>query len=340
MKKYEFINRMGLLSLTVLLLITTPTIATANNELKARANKVPISLNFIVDDDPNSVVRATGVKLKELVATEIPESVLSVNIESLGDRDLFEEMRVGNAQIIAPKISRLKRYSKRLQVFELPFIFYSEKAAKNFLDGLWGQRLLQALNNLGVNAHGYIHQGMKHITSDFPIEIPDDATEKAMGIFFSNTSKQYFESVGSDIVSLNDTEENAAMSNNLVNMTENNWARIYHKKIYAQHRYVLESNHTYTGNVLITNQDIWDSLPKKYVAELKKAIQAAIEHGNQYADSKNRFYRSVVAGSDNTSVSELAARDRYLWIEAANKIWSRYEDDIGSQLIDAAASHR
>ncbi|MGH1543197.1 MAG: TRAP transporter substrate-binding protein DctP [Arenicella sp.] len=299
----------------------------------------PVLINFFVDDDKDSVVRAMGNRFKELVAKQIGAKV-QVNIHGLGDRDLFEEMRVGNTQMIAPKLSRLKRYSRRLQVFELPFIFYSEKAARNFLDGEWGKRLLISLKNKGVNAHGYIHQGMKHLTSDVEILTPNDASGKAMGIFYSNTSKQYFENIGSEIVSLNDTEENSALSNNRVNITENNWGRVYNQKLYGQHEYVLESNHTYTGNVLITSKDIWEEMPAQLVPVLEKIIKESIEYGNDYARKRNERYRQAVVNTGSNTVHELAARDRYLWIEAASYIWSLYEDEIGSQLIDAAASHR
>ena len=313
--------------------LSVPFVANAADDNKT------VQINFFVDDDKDSVVRAMGVKFKDLVAKQIGDKI-QVNIHGLGDRDLFEEMRVGNTQMIAPKLSRLKRYSRRLQVFELPFIFYSGKAARNFLDGEWGTRLLTSLNSKGVNAHGYIHQGMKHLTSDVAILTPSDASGKAMGIFYSNTSKQYFENIGSEIVSLNDTEENSALSNNRVNITENNWGRIYNQKLYNHHQYVLESNHTYTGNVLITSKDIWKKIPKKLVPVLEKVIQESIQYGNDYAKKRNDTYRQAVLNTGNNTVHELAARDRYLWIEEASNIWSLYEDEIGSQLIDAAASHR
>ncbi len=317
----------------LLTVLSVPFTATATD------NNSPVLINFFVDDDKDSVVRAMGIRFKELVAKQIGAKV-QVNIHGLGDRDLFEEMRVGNTQMIAPKLSRLKRYSRRLQVFELPFIFYSEKAARNFLDGEWGKRLLISLKNKGVNAHGYIHQGMKHLTSDVEILTPEDAKDKAMGIFYSNTSKQYFENIGSEIVSLNDTEENSALSNNRVNITENNWGRIYNQRLYGQHEYVLESNHTYTGNVLITSNDIWEKMPAQLVPVLEEIIKESIEYGNDYARKRNERYRQAVVNTGSNTVHELAARDRYLWIEAASYIWSLYEDEIGSQLIDAAASHR
>ena len=302
--------------------------------------KNTIEINFLVDEDKNSVVRATALKFKEIMSKQVSGNQIRVNVESLGDRDLFEEMRVGNAQMIAPKLSRLKRYSKRLQVFELPFIFYSGRAARNFLDGEWGDRLLYSLKQQNVNAHGYIHQGMKHLTSDAPISLPEDASDKAMGIFHSNTSKQYFEDIGSEIVALNDTEENSALSNGRVNITENNWSRIYNQKIYNGHKYVLESNHTYTGNVLISSKGLLDQMPAKLIPIVEKAIKESIEYGNEYATNKINSYRKIVLNNGNNTVQELAARDRYLWIEEANKIWSLYEDDIGLQLINAAASHR
>jgi len=315
------------------LVLSAPLVANA-----AVRNAKPVQINFFVDDDKDSVVKAIGIKFQELVKKKIGNNVVQVKLHSLGDRDLFEEMRVGNTQMIAPKLSRLKRYSKRLQVFELPFIFYSEKAASNFLDGEWGERLLILLKRQGVNAHGYVHQGMKHMTSDNAIVLPSDAVNKSIGIFNSNTSKQYFKQVGLNIVPINDIEQAAALTNNSINITESNWKRIYNQSLYKQHRYILESNHTYTGNVVITSNDIWAKIPAKVTPVLEKIIQESIEYGNNYSRKRNDAYRQAI--SNTGTISELAARDRYLWIEAASQIWALYEDDIGSQLIAAAASHR
>ena len=120
-------------------------------------------IKLLVDGGKSSVIVQTAYMLKELVSTRILQDELKVEVKTLGDRDLFEELRTNQAQIIAPKISRLKRYIKRLQVFELTFIFYSDVAAENFLEGEWENRLLNLLNRLDVNAHGYIHKEVNHL---------------------------------------------------------------------------------------------------------------------------------------------------------------------------------
>ena len=90
-----------------------------------------ITINFPVGTQQSSVVRVMALKLQELVAKEIGADALQVNVVDR-KKDLFEEMIIGNAQMIAPKLSRFKRYLKRIQVFELPYMFYSGKAAEDF----------------------------------------------------------------------------------------------------------------------------------------------------------------------------------------------------------------
>ncbi len=81
-------------------------------------------------------------------------------------------------------------------------------------------------------------------------------------------------------------------------------------------------------------------MPAQLVPVLEEIIKESIEYGNDYARKRNERYRQAVVNTGSNTVHELAARDRYLWIEAASYIWSLYEDEIGSQLIDAVASHR
>ena len=82
---------------------------------------------------------------------------------------------------------------------------------------------------------------------------------------------------------MNDTEENAALANNRINVTENNLDRIVSKRIYNNYKYILESNHTYTGNVLITSDFLWSNLDESYHSILNEIISDSIIFANEYA---------------------------------------------------------
>jgi len=227
-----------------------------------------------------------------------------------------------------------------MQVFELPFLFYSPKAAENFLDGVWGERLLSSLAIRGIVAHGYLHRGMKNFTSHDPITLPTDLTDKRLGVFNSNTAKEHYKTLNIKTVNLSNDQASIALKHNLVDALENNWGTIYNQKIHDQQKYILETGHAYTGNVLITTSKIWETIPEELQPVLKQIIHESIEFGNQKAQETNEQFREDIIAKSNNVIKTLSLEKRYQWIEASRKVWSTYEDEIGTQLINAAASHR
>ena len=319
--------------LVSVLLVSVSQIANAN------WNAEVIVINFPTDSNPNSPVKAAAVKFEQLVSLRLDPNIVQAKTYDLGNKDPFEELELGNAQIIAPPLSLLKRYSDRMQVFELPFLFYSAEAAEEFSDGEWGKRLLESLSLSGIEAHGYLHRGMKNLTSDELILNPDDLIDKKLGIFNSNTAEKHYEVLGVNTVNLTVQAGASALDNNLVDALENNWVNIYNQSIHNKQQFILESRHAYTGNVMFTTEKMWDAIPEELQVVLEQIIEDSIKHGNEVAKQLNNRYRNLIANSQSNTVNQLTVDQRNQWVEASRKVWTAYENQIGTQLINAAASH-
>lgn len=299
-----------------------------------------IVINFPVDNEKNSPVREMGEKFQELVDQRLGALIVEVKLYDVGERDLFDELKLENAQMIAPRLPDLKRYSKRMQVFELPFLFYSGRAAEDFLNGVWGQRLLKSLQIKGISAHGYIHRGMKHLTSHESVTKPEELASKTLAIYGSNTAEKHYQALGVKIVNLPKERADIALEGGLVDSTENNWENIFEQNLHQQQKYILESGHAYSGNVLITTNKIWEGLPTELQPVLRQILDESIQYTNKYVKKLNESYKQEVLKNNETIIKELSVGERYVWIEAVRDVWSSYEDEIGTELINAAASHR
>ena len=56
-----------------------------------------------------------------------------------GDAKELEALLLGDVQFIAPSLSKFDRYTKKLQVFDLPFLFDDIDAVDRFQAGAAGQ---------------------------------------------------------------------------------------------------------------------------------------------------------------------------------------------------------
>lgn len=63
------------------------------------------------------------------------------NAQLGGDRELIESVQLGTIQMAIPATSALAGFEKRFQVFDLPFLFKSKKAAYKALDGELGKKI-------------------------------------------------------------------------------------------------------------------------------------------------------------------------------------------------------
>ena len=89
-------------------------------------------------------------RLKGKVTVEVyPNSSL------FGDGKEMEALLLGDVQLIAPSLSKFDRYTKQIQVFDLPFLFKDIDAVHRFQNGPVGQAILGSLKKKNLTGLGY-----------------------------------------------------------------------------------------------------------------------------------------------------------------------------------------
>ena len=121
---------------------------------------------------------------------------------------------------------------------------------------------------------------------------------------------------------------------------ENTWSNIYSKEVYKYQSHIIESNHGYLGYMLVTNKEFWEGLPIEVATGLKEALSEAIEHGNRIALQKQVADKNRIIELGESDVHTMTLDERKEWIDAMRPVWDKYSDQIGAELILAAASSR
>src|SRR3954453_17293541 len=76
-----------------------------------------------------------ALKFKELAEKKLPGKVqvqVFPNSQLFGDAKEMEALLLGDVQFIAPSLSKFDRYTKKIQVFDLPFLFEDVDAVDHF----------------------------------------------------------------------------------------------------------------------------------------------------------------------------------------------------------------
>src|SRR4051794_11376739 len=138
--------------------------------------QIVIKFSHVVAD--NTPKGQAALKFKELAEKKLPGKVevqVFPNSQLFGDGKEMEALLLGDVHIIAPSLSKFDRYTKKLQLFDLPFLFHDIAAVDRFQKSKAGKDLLDAMRSKGIKGLAYWHNGMKELSTDKPqLRVPED----------------------------------------------------------------------------------------------------------------------------------------------------------------------
>lgn len=304
------------------------------------ASAAPIEIKFSHVVAENTPKGQMALKFKELAEQRLPGQVevkVFPNSQLFGDGAELEAMLLGDIQLIAPSLSKFQKYTKKLQVFDLPFLFKDMTAVERFQNGPVGQEMLGSLEKRGLVGLGYLHNGMKQLSSSDPLLVPGDAAGKKFRIMTSDVLQAQFEAVDAVPLKKPFSEVFTLLQTRAIDGQENTWSNIYSKKFFEVQPYITESNHGVLDYLVVSSAEFWKGLEPGVRAELKGALDEAIAFGNGIAADKATADKQAIIDSGRSEVLTLTNAQREQWVEAMRPVWAEFADEIGADLIQAAA---
>jgi len=306
------------------------------------ATAAPIEIKFSHVVAENTPKGQMAIKFKELVEERLGDKVeVSVfpNSQLFGDNKVLEAMLLGDVQMAAPALSKFQKYTPKLQIFDLPFLFKDMASVEAFQQGPDGQKLLSSLESKGLVGLGYLHNGMKQLSASEPLRLPADAAGKKFRIMTSDVLQAQFEEIDAVPLKKPFSEVFTLLQTRAIDGQENTWSNIFSKKFFEVQPYITESNHGVLDYLVVTSAEFWEDLDDDVRAEIKKSLDEAIAYGNDIAAKKDNEDKQQIIDSKRSEVIELTDAERQQWVEAMKPVWKKFEGDIGADLIDAAAKN-
>jgi C4-dicarboxylate-binding protein DctP len=305
--------------------------------LTAHAAPIVIKYSHVVADvTPKG---QAALKFKELAEKKLPGKVevqVFPNSQLFGDGKEMEALVLGDVQIIAPSLAKFGKYTPKLQIFDLPFLFTDLAAVDRFQASKEGQALLTSMTKKGITGLGYLHNGMKQFSANKPLGMPGDAKGLKFRIQASDVLEAQFKAVGANPQKLAFAEVYQALQTGVVDGAENPWSNIYSKKFHEVQGCIMESNHGVLDYMVITNTKWWDGLPADVRKGLTEAMNESIKFGNKVANDEDAVFRSKVIADNKAKVLPMSKEYLTAWRTAMQSVWKKFEGDVGADLIQAA----
>jgi C4-dicarboxylate-binding protein DctP len=278
-------------------------------------------------------------KFKELVAKDLAGKVkveVFPNSQLFTDGKVLEAMLLGDVQMAAPALSKFERYTQKLQVFDLPFLFKDMAAVDKFQQSAKGQELLDSISKKGLIGLGYLHNGLKQLSASHPLKVPADAAGLKFRIMTSDVLAAQFQAVKAIPLKKPFSEVFTLLETKAIDGQENTYSNIYSKKFFEIQPYITESNHGLLDYLVVTSKEFWNGLPADIRPQLKKDLDEAIAYGNKMVAKDDQEAKEKIIASKRSEIIYLTPAERELWVKAMKPVWKQFESQIGKDVIDAA----
>ncbi|MGE0063708.1 MAG: TRAP transporter substrate-binding protein [Xanthobacteraceae bacterium] len=299
----------------------------------------PIVIKYSHVNTDNTPKGVAALKFKELAEKYLGNKVkveVFPNSTLFGDAQEMEALLLNDVQIIAPSLSKFERYTDKLQLFDLPFLFKNVDAVTRFQQGKEGQELLNSIRNRGYTGLGYIQNGMKQMSANREIHMPVDAKGLRIRIQPSKVIEAQYQAVGAVPQKLAFSEVYQALQTGVVNGQENSWTSIYTMKFYEVQPYIVESNHGMMSFMVTVSTRWWDKLPPDVREGLARAIKESSAEANNMANKMHQDNKKKIVESGKSQIITLSDKEHDAWQKAMSPVWTKFEKAIGKDLIEAA----
>lgn len=249
------------------------------------------------------------------------------------DLQATQALRAGTQEMVCTSSSPLVGIVKELGVFDLPFLFASEKEADAVLDGPAGQYFNKKLEEAGVVNLAYWENGFRNLTnSRKPVTKVEDFEGIKLRVMQNNIFLDTFRTLGTNAVPMPFPEVFTALETKTIDGQENPFVTIETSKFNEVQKYLSVTRHAYTPFLILYSKKLWDQLSP---AEQSVLREAAIE-GQKAQRVANRTLNEKSLSSLKTKgmqVNEISGAELQRIQAKVQPVYEKNAGTIGAEAV-------
>ncbi|PJG85540.1 TRAP transporter substrate-binding protein [Conservatibacter flavescens] len=258
------------------------------------------------------------------------------NSSLYGDGKEMEALLLNNVQMLAPSLAKFDKYTPKIQLFDLPFLFDDIKAVERFEQSEAGKSLLTSMEDKGITGLGYWNNDLKQLSANKELIEPKDARGLKFRVQASEVLDAQFKALRAVPRKMAFGEMYQALQTGTVNGAENPYSNIYSQKVHEVQKFITESNHGLLSYMVIVNTKFWNSIPEDIRAELSAILDEVSVEVNKKSHELNLSDKQKIIDAGTTKIITLTPEQREAWREVMRPVWKQFEGQIGADLIQAA----
>ena len=218
----------------------------------------------------------------------------------------------------------------------LPYAWPTHEAAYKAFDGKLGKYLFDLLGQKGIVGLAWWENGFRHITNNKkPIVKPEDLKGLKIRTMENPMHIAFFKELGANPTPMSWGELYTALQQGTVDAEENPYAMIDDGKFYEVQKYVSETGHVFSYEILIANKKFMDKLPADLRKVVVDAAHKAIMTQRASLEKEEAAFKAKVTKAGLTA-NELTPEQKKPFVDATKKVYAQFENELGKEIMDIA----
>ncbi|WP_367569222.1 TRAP transporter substrate-binding protein [Lacrimispora sp.] len=256
------------------------------------------------------------------------------------DQEITELMTMNAVHMNAPTTSVLTSFISEFELFDLPYLFTTEEATYEALNGALGEKFNEYLSEKNLVCLGYWTGGFKHLTNSVrPVERVDDLGGLKIRVSQSPLLVSQFRTLNAGGISVPFSELYTALQTGTVDGQENPLSNIASRRFYEVQKYMTLSSHGFMGYPVIISKQKYDSLPEELRLILHEAIAEVTEYQWEINGEKEQDYYEEIVDA-GVIVSEFTEEAKLEYREKTESVYAEFARTArGQELLDIVAKY-
>jgi TRAP-type transport system periplasmic protein len=193
------------------------------------------------------------------------------------DEKQLQAVQAGTQEFYIGTLAPLSARVKEVQVWDLPFMFQSEKEVYAVLDGASSKAIFQKLEPTGLVGLTWTGMGFRNLSnSKRSVTKLEDVSGLKVRVMANPVALETWKTIGANAVPMAFAEVFPALEIKALDGQENPLLHMYANKMQEVQKFISVTNHVYTPVAMVASKKFWDTLS----AEDKAGVQkAAVEAG-------------------------------------------------------------
>lgn len=282
-------------------------------------------IGMAVDKYAQIVSAKSGGKIK---VTGYPNATLGNEIQSMSSaQGGILEMTIVSTAGAAGNV-------KELAIFDLPFIFRSEKEADAVVDGEVGQSLLKKFSEKNLIGLCYMDYGFRQVTNNkHPVKRLEDFRDLKIRTLQNRVYIDIFKALGATPLPLPYPETYTALETKAIDGQESSYLVTKSSSYQDIQSYVSETRHVYLPAVVMVSKKFWDRLS----TDEREVLDSSCKEAQAYHREVSRkmeaeVVKDLIKGGMKFNTIDAAEQARM--VQATAPVIEKYKPELGADLVN------